>query len=139
MTGNRLRIFLLGLFNGVSLGFITKWFEELSGIGVYHLLLNVDFIPLVGGVPWNEAWLFSFHLFISLFITWSYVYMVRKRKIVRRLSFALLFIIPAVLLYFPLSFLSKTGVPLPFDLFAFSLWAFSHFVYALFLPLSIQK
>ncbi|MGE7602268.1 hypothetical protein ACQKL5_07120 [Peribacillus sp. NPDC097675] len=139
MNGKWLRILLLGLFNGLLLGSITKWFELLSGLKVYQLLLNVDFIPVVGEFHWNEAWLFTFHLITSLFITMSYAYMIRRRRIVRRLPFALLFIVPAVLLYFPLSFLSKIGGLLPFDLSAFSLWALSHFIYALFLPLSIQK
>lgn len=139
MIGNSLRIFIVGLINGLLLGLISKGLEILSGIKVYQLLLNVNFIPVIGEVPWNEAWLFSFHLLISIFITLSYAYIMRKRKTVRRFTFALLFIIPAVLLYFPLSVLSKTVVTLPFDFSAFSLWAFAHLIYALFLPISIQK
>ncbi|MGE7661765.1 hypothetical protein ACQKL6_08585 [Peribacillus sp. NPDC097197] len=133
------RILLIGLFNGLLLGFITKWIEVSSGIKVYQLLLNVDFIPIFGEIPWNEAWLFSFHLFISIFLTYGYAYMIQKRKIVKRFAFANLFIIPAILLYFPLAFLSKTMVIPSFDLFTFLLWALAHFIYSLFLPLSIQK
>ena len=133
------RILLIGVFGGILLGLMTKWMELFSGIKVYQLLLNVDFIPIFGGVPWNEAWLFSFHLFISIFLTYGYAYIIQKRKIVKRLAFANLFIIPAILLYFPLTFLSKTMVLSSFDLSAFLLWALAHFIYSLFLPLSIQK
>ncbi|MEI2470182.1 hypothetical protein V8V75_11495 [Peribacillus frigoritolerans] len=39
------KVTLIGLINGLLLGWIMKWVEMLSGKQVYKLLLNVDFPP----------------------------------------------------------------------------------------------
>lgn len=143
MNGKLLkRILLVSLVNGLLLGFLMKWVEELSGKQVYQLLLNVDFIPLIGGIHWSEAWLLLFHLIVSFMITYGYVYTMRKRNIISvwsQYGFAILFIISAILLYFPLSVLSEAELTQASDLSSFILWALPHFFYTLFLPISIQK
>ncbi|MDQ7863425.1 hypothetical protein RCO48_27555 [Peribacillus frigoritolerans] len=64
------KVTLIGLINGLLLGWIMKWVEMLSGKQVYKLLLNVDFLPLIGAVSWSEESLFFFHL---PFLTGNYV------------------------------------------------------------------
>ncbi|MEY8753277.1 hypothetical protein AB9M93_01610 [Peribacillus frigoritolerans] len=134
------KVTLIGLINGLLLGWIMKWVEMLSGKQVYKLLLNVDFLPLIGAVSWSEESLFFFHLLFSLAITYSYVYILHPLKVFRKWNnYALAFItiIPAILLYFPLSALSKTEVVLPSDLTAFFLWTIFHLFYGLSLPKAI--
>ncbi|MCT4476726.1 hypothetical protein ACIROD_14225 [Peribacillus sp. NPDC101481] len=134
------KVCLIGLINGVLLGLIMKWVEMFSGKQVYKLLLNVDFLPLIGAVSWSETSLFFFHLLFSLAITFIYAYILHPLKIFRRWNeYALAFItiIPAIMLYFPLSALSKTEVVLPSDLTAFFLWTILHLFYGLFLPKAI--
>jgi len=134
------KVTLIGLINGLLLGWIMKWVEMLSGKQVYKLLLNVDFLPLIGAVSWSEVSLFFFHLLFSLAITYSYVYILHPLKVFRKWSkYALAFItiIPAIMLYFPLSALSKTEVVLPSDLTAFFLWTILHLFYGLSLPKAI--
>lgn len=134
------KVCLIGLINGVLLGLIMKWVEMFSGKQVYKLLLNVDFLPLIGSVSWSEASLFFFHLLFSLAITFSYAYILHPLKIFRKWNkYALAFItiIPAIMLFFPLSVLSKTEVVLPSDLTAFFLWTILHLLYGLFLPKAI--
>ncbi|MDM5283409.1 hypothetical protein [Peribacillus frigoritolerans] len=117
-----------------------KWVEMLSGKQVYKLLLNVDFLPLIGAVSWSEELLFFFHLLFSLAITYSYVYILHPLKVFRKWNkYALAFItiIPAIMLYFPLSALSKTEVVLPSDLTAFFLWTILHLFYGLSLSKAI--
>lgn len=116
------KVSLIGLTNGIMLGLTMKWVEMFSGKQVYKLLLNVDFLPVIGAVSWNEASLFFFHLLFSLAITFSYVYILYPLKIFRewnKYTLAFFTIIPAIMLYFPLSALSKTEVVLPSDLTAF--------------------
>ena len=141
MNGNRrYRTVVIGLLNGIVLGLVMKWVEMLSGIKVYTLLLNVDFLPVIGTVPWGEESLFLFHLLFSLAITYGYVQIVVPLKLFRGWNtylLAFLTIIPAVILYFPLSAWSLTGAVLPSDMTAFSLWAFLHLFYALSLPKAI--
>lgn len=134
------KVTLIGLINGLLLGWIMKWVEMLSGKQVYKLLLNVDFLPLIGAVSWSEVSLFFFHLLFSLAITYSYVYILHPLKVFRKWNkYALAFItiIPAIMLYFPLSALSKTEVVLPSDLTAFFLWTILHLFYGLSLPKAI--
>ncbi|MCM3672841.1 hypothetical protein M3699_02880 [Peribacillus simplex] len=54
------KVSLIGLINGILLGVIMKWVEMFSGKQVYKLLLNVDFLPVIGDVSWSEASLFFF-------------------------------------------------------------------------------
>ncbi|MFJ8068886.1 hypothetical protein ACIQZD_08045 [Peribacillus sp. NPDC096447] len=134
------KVCLIGLINGVMLGLIMKWVEMFSGKQVYKLLLNVDFLPLIGAVSWSEASLFFFHLLFSLAITFSYAYILHPLKIFmkwNKYALAFITILPAIMLYFPLSALSKTEVVLPSDLTAFFLWAILHLFYGLFLPKAI--
>ncbi|CAH0305411.1 hypothetical protein P4646_00985 [Peribacillus simplex] len=134
------KVSLIGLINGILLGVIMKWIEMFSGKQVYKLLLNVDFLPVIGDVSWGEASLFFFHLLFSLAITFSYVFILHPLKIFRKWNkyvLAFITIIPAIMLYFPLSVLSKTEVVLPSDLTAFFLWTILHLFYGLSLPKAI--
>ncbi|MGE7187170.1 hypothetical protein ACQKKK_25350 [Peribacillus sp. NPDC006672] len=134
------KVSLIGLINGVMLGLTMKWVEMFSGKQVYKLLLNVDFLPVIGAIPWNEASLYFFHLLFSLAITFSYVYILHPLKLFRewnKYTLAFLTIIPVIMLYFPLSELSITEVVLPSDLTAFFFWSLLHLFYALFLPKAI--
>jgi hypothetical protein len=134
------KVCLIGLINGVLLGLIMKWVEMFSGKQVYKLLLNVDFLPLIGAVSWSEASLFFFHLLFSLAITFIYAYILHPLKIFwkwNKYALAFITIIPAIMLYFPLTALSKTEVVLPSDLTAFFLWTILHLFYGLFLPKAI--
>ncbi|MGG0411374.1 hypothetical protein [Peribacillus simplex] len=133
------KVSLIGLINGILLGLIMKWVEMFSGKQVYKLLLNVDFLPLIRDISRSEASLFFFHLLFSLAITFSYV-ILHHLKIFRKWNkYALAFItiIPAIMLYFPLSALSKSEVVLPSDLTAFFLWTILHLFYGLSLPKAI--
>lgn len=134
------KVSLIGLINGIMLGLAMKLVEMFSGKQVYKLLLNVDFLPVIGAVPWSEASLYFFHLLFSLAITFSYVYILHPLKLFRewnKYTLAFLTIIPAIMLYFPLSALSITEVVLPSDLTAFFLWSLLHLFYGLFLPKAI--
>jgi hypothetical protein len=134
------KVSLIGLINGIMLGLAMKLVEMFSGKQVYKLLLNVDFLPVIGAVPWSEASLYFFHLLFSLAITFSYVYILHPSKLFRewnKYTLAFLTIIPAIMLYFPLSALSITEVVLPSDLTAFFLWSLLHLFYGLFLPKAI--
>ena len=44
----------IGMFSGIILGLCLKWIEWLTGKQVYTLLLNVDFIPIIGPIQWPE-------------------------------------------------------------------------------------
>ncbi|WP_409305288.1 hypothetical protein [Peribacillus sp. SCS-155] len=127
-----------GLLSGLILGFLLKLFESISGIRVYALLLNVDFLPAIGLTEWSEAWEFSFHLVTSLAIGVAYTvltsaWMIQKASGQFIVSFLL--VLPASLLYFPLSFWAVEMLTSPSDLRGFGLWTAGHIVYAFCLPI----
>ncbi|WP_285766474.1 hypothetical protein [Peribacillus sp. SI8-4] len=131
---------VIGIINGIMLGLAMKLVEMFFGMKVYTLLLEVDFLPVIGSFPWGEKTLFLFHLLLSIAITYSYAHIIIPFKDFRgRNEYVLAFltITPAVLLYFPLSAWSKAGTPLPSDISAFSVWACLHLFYALSLPKAI--
>lgn len=57
-----------GILAGFILGFSLKFIQEVSGLLVYTLLMNVDYIPVLKQFQFTEWIEFSFHLVISVVI-----------------------------------------------------------------------
>ena len=127
--------FAVGIVSGTILGLFLKWIQGLTGIKVYVLLLNVDFIPLYASrLPeWLE---FSFHLPISCVIGLVFVFLMEKLNVSSRGAWilSLLLTFPTVFLYFPLSYLAVKDVPGLFDGTAIIFWTIGHLLYGLSLP-----
>ena len=145
MWNNR-SIFLaiyIGLMNGILLGLILKFIERFTGVGVYTLLLNVDFIPFIGTIQWTEPMEFLFHIFISIIIAFVFVKIVHYFQI--GTSFRKLLILGFVLnlptfgLFFILSELAIKEVPLWNDWIAFTYWSIGHLIYVWLLALMYRK
>ncbi|MTH52582.1 hypothetical protein GKZ89_04115 [Bacillus mangrovi] len=117
---------LSGLAGGFILGFLLKWIQAATGIKVYTLLLNIDFIYPKPLPEWVE---FAIHLVVAVFIGIGYVYLSSRLKIQgfgKRFAFALILTLPALLLYFPLSLLAIKDVPGVWDVTAFGYWCLGH-------------
>ncbi|MBT2581817.1 hypothetical protein [Planococcus sp. ISL-109] len=127
----------IGFWSGLILGLLMKWMQKVTGVRIYELLLNVDFIPTIGQVDWSELTEFVFHLIISLVIGIVYVYLAKRRKYTfgQLTILSLILTLPTYLLFFPLSFLAvEADVPSPTDIEAFLYWILAHLTYALLLP-----
>lgn len=115
----------IGMLSGIILGLCLKWIEWLTGKQVYTLLLNVDFIPIIGPIQWPEWVEFVFHLLIAVVIGIVFVYIVGKlnnmsiRKIV---LCSFLLTLPTIPLYFPLTLLALKPTPAVDDLLAIFYW-----------------
>ncbi|MBT2570315.1 hypothetical protein [Planococcus sp. ISL-110] len=128
----------IGFWSGLILGLLLKWIQSVTGEQVYTLLLNVDFIPVIGDVQWSEITEFIFHMIIALIIGVVFVFIAKRRNY----SFGQLVIIsllmsaPFPFLYFLLSWLAvEADVPSATDWGAFLYWIFAHLTYALLLPI----
>lgn len=99
----------IGFWSGLILGLLLKWIQSVTGEQVYTLLLNVDFIPLIGDVPWSEITEFIFHMSISLIIGVVFVYLAKRRNYSfgQLVIISLLLAIPFPFLYFLLSWLAS--------------------------------
>jgi ribose/xylose/arabinose/galactoside ABC-type transport system permease subunit len=121
------------MLSGIILGLCLKWIEWLTGKQVYTLLLNVDFIPIIGPIQWPEWVEFVFHLLIAAAIGIVFVYIVGKlnnmsiRKIV---LCSFLLTLPTIPLYFPLTLLALKPTPAVDDAVAIFYWTAGHLIFS---------
>jgi len=73
-----LRGSVAGVAAGVLLGLFLKIVENVFGIKVYTLLLNVDYIPILKEFPLPEIVEFSLHLIISVVVATVLYYVVAR-------------------------------------------------------------
>ncbi|MDN7241379.1 hypothetical protein QWY14_06220 [Planococcus sp. N028] len=128
----------IGFWSGLVIGFLLKWIQSITGVKVYSLLLNVDFIPIIGSVNWSEPAEFSFHIVTSLIFGIIYVYLAKRRPYPfgQLVLFSLILCVPLYLLYFPLAVLAvNPTLPGVADGEAILYWIFAHLAYALALPI----
>ncbi|PWW29578.1 hypothetical protein DFO73_104218 [Cytobacillus oceanisediminis] len=59
---------LSGFVSGIFLGLFLKVIEVMSGVKVYTLLLNVDYIPILKNYSFPEFVEFLLHLIISVIV-----------------------------------------------------------------------
>lgn len=77
-----------GLVGGLVLGFLFKWIQAQTGVGVYTILLNIDFTPGIGKFNIPETIEFSLHMFVSILLgivlAWVTVYLkaISKKNVV---------------------------------------------------------
>jgi len=128
----------IGFWSGLILGVLLKWVQSVTGEQVYTLLLNVDFIPVIGDVQWSEVTEFIFHMSISLVIGIVFVFLAKRRKYTfgQLVILSLLMSIPFPFLYFLLADMAiNADVPAVNDWSAFLYWVFGHLTYSLLLPI----
>lgn len=68
-----------GLLGGLILTFLFKWIESTTGEKVYTFLLNVDYIPVIGGIVFQEWIEVSFHIVVSVSVALGFYLLYRLR------------------------------------------------------------
>jgi hypothetical protein len=130
--GMFVRILLIGSIAGLILsGWMFLW-QQLTGIRVYTLLMNVDFIPLLKQVEWNQLLLNLFHLIISWAIVPVYI-MLKRRLTVNKWLIGMIMSTVVAGVYFPLVMLAVKPVPAMGDGYALFIWYTGHLLYGIFL------
>lgn len=128
----------IGFWSGLILGLLFKWIQAVTEVNVYSLLLNVDFIPVIGKTDWSELTEFLFHTIVSVIIGIVYVYLAKRRPYTfgQLTVLSLIVCSPTFFLYFILSSLAITDqVPGLTDWEAITYWIFGHLAYSLMLPI----
>ncbi|WP_245827539.1 hypothetical protein [Paenisporosarcina indica] len=125
------------------MGLLLKLCESITEINVYTLLLNVDFIPLIGHIDWVEPIEFLFHLLISIVIAFIFIISVEflqfRGQFPSLWFLSFIICLPAIGSYFILSDLSNKEVPQWDDWLAFTYWCVAHVFYMWLLPLLYKK
>ncbi|MGF7049827.1 hypothetical protein J2T13_004350 [Paenibacillus sp. DS2015] len=120
---------VVGLISGIVLGLFFKAVQRVTDIGVYTLLLNVDFMPgFHANLPeWLE---FAMHMAVSLCI--GIVYIVWLNTSPYPWRNAILLALASSLLFIPLTLLSDV-VPQIDDASAIIWWVIGHLLYGIVL------
>ncbi|GGD55897.1 hypothetical protein [Paenibacillus nasutitermitis] len=125
----------MGLAAGIGLGLLLKAMEAATGMLVYTLLLNVDFIAfLPAEMP--EALEFALHLAVSVPLGILYLWLVQRLGI--RLWPGLALGLLTACLWVPLT-LASNKVPAIDEGLALLLWTGAHLVYGCLLALFAGK
>ncbi|EIT84934.1 hypothetical protein A374_12845 [Fictibacillus macauensis ZFHKF-1] len=132
MTGRRWRSGVFsGFVAGLLLGFSLKVAQWLTGVGVYTLLLNIDFIPALPSFFSTESVQFLLHLLVSCVIG-IIVSLFRFHFATLKAIWPYVFSLIASLTYFPLLALAKHTI-ITSQITAMILWFTAHLLYALLL------
>lgn len=119
-----------GLLSGLFLGLFMKYIEFLSGYRVYRLLLNINFRPVERKINPPEYVEFLIHLLVSILVATVFTMLVKKSApLMKRMLTSVIVIIPAILLYFPLTSLGGSQVD-SISIIGFTLWTLGHLLYA---------
>lgn len=133
----------IGVLSGLMMGLLLKFCETLTDIKVYTLLLNVDFIPLIGQIAWDEPIEFIFHLLMSIVIAFVFIILVEffrmKALVVSLWIVSIIICLPAIGSYFILSRLTNKDVSQWNDWVAFTYWCIAHVFYTWLMPLLYKK
>ena len=133
----------IGIVSGLLMGLFLKLIESITGFLVYTLLLNVDFLPLLGRFNWIEPIEFLFHLLVSIFIAFIFIYFVETMHIgsnfPKSLFLSFIICLPTFSSYFVLSGLAIKDVPKWNDWLAFAYWCMAHLFYMWMLPVLYKK
>jgi hypothetical protein len=136
-------VIYIGLISGIILGLILKFIEQVFNVAVYTLLINIDFIPIIGAISWSEPIEFFFHLIGSFVITFIFVYLAKRyqlRESFNKLLFlSFILCLPMFGLYFILSILAIKEVPSWNDWIAFVYWSIGHLIYVWILAVLYKK
>jgi hypothetical protein len=131
---------LAGIVSGIFLGLILKLVEYVTGLKVYTLLLNVDYVPVLRNYETTELGEFVLHLMISIMLALtlqSYLQtkewdMSKKKKFITLLSIAV-----GIILY-PTTMLSERTPELT-NIYAFLSWIIAHAVYGKVLAYILER
>ncbi|WP_226576885.1 hypothetical protein [Halobacillus litoralis] len=134
--------FFIGSTSGIVLGLYMWFVEKMTGEKVYTLLMNVDFIPVIGSIDWPVIIEWLFHMIISwaIGIFYAYVFMYRlKATNRRRWLAAILLTAGAATTYVPLTLLAIKETPPVTDGTAITYWLIGHVLYAVTLKRSYDR
>lgn len=132
----KIEVLIVGILTSFVLGFFLKILELITDLKVYTLLLNIDFIPILGNINFPEWIEFSFHIIISVILTYIFYYFVVKnnwrwQNILFYVSLGNMLI---GLLIYPITLLSDRTPPL-FSIFALNFWLVAHLIYGISMSL----
>lgn len=129
-----------GIAAGILLGLFLKIIEHITSLGVYTLLLNVDYVPLLKELKLSELVEFALHLAISILLSIALAIFLKQKKWSRgrSLSWVSLVCLTVGLLLYPTTVLSDRTPELS-DPAALLFWLAGHLLYGIALGWLLTK
>lgn len=131
----------IGTTSGIVLGLYLWFVEQVTGERIYTLLMNVDFIPIIGEIDWPMVIQWLFHMIISWIIGIIYAYALLyclKDTNLQRWIIAILLTAIAAATYVPLTILAVKDTPELTDSLAVFYWLIGHVLYAVTLKKKVS-
>ncbi|AYB46176.1 hypothetical protein [Paenibacillus lautus] len=121
-----------GIAAGILLGLFLKIIEHITSLGVYTLLLNVDYVPLLKELKLSELVEFALHLAISILLSIALAIFLKQKNSSRgrSLSWVSLVCLAVGLLLYPTTVLSDRTPELS-DPAALLFWLAGHLLYGI--------
>ncbi|MCI1773978.1 hypothetical protein V4V36_18085 [Paenibacillus lautus] len=121
-----------GIAAGILLGLFLKIIEHITSLGVYTLLLNVDYVPLLKELKLSELVEFALHLAISILLSIALAIFLKQKNWSRgrSLSWVSLVCLAVGLLLYPTTVLSDRTPELS-DPAALLFWLAGHLLYGI--------
>lgn len=132
----------IGTTSGIVLGLYMWFVEQMTGKKIYTLLMNIDFIPVIGDIDWPVFMEWFFHMVISWIIglLYAYAFMYRLKETNRsRWVLAIALTAFAAMTYVPLTLLADKETPALTDGAAIMFWLIGHVLYAVTLKKSYDR
>ncbi|MGE7919263.1 hypothetical protein ACQKM9_09960 [Viridibacillus sp. NPDC093762] len=125
---------IAGTIAGLFLGFLFKYVEVTFNIRVYTLLLNIDFIPILGKYNYPETVEFLLHLLIAVGLSAFMVYIIYFKKLIKRHQLIVVVLVSVLiaLVYFPTTVLSNR-TPDFTSIEALVVWIVGHLLFGIVL------
>lgn len=123
-----------GTISGLFLGFLFKYVESHFGIKVYTLLLNIDYIPILGQHHYPETVEFLLHLIIAVGLSAFFVYIIYMKKCFKRHKSTVVISVSILIsiVYFPTTALSNR-TPAFTSINALVVWIVGHLLFGIVL------
>ena len=131
---NMLRPITASLLAGILLGLFLKFVEPVTGLKVYTLLLNVDYIPILKDIKVSEIIEFLLHLIVSVVLgVLLHIYLINKEfPIKQKVKFVVKVSLLIGLFLFPTTMLSDR-TPVITSAYSFFFWMVGHGLYGIVL------
>lgn len=140
MLVKAIRLLIISIIAGTIFGLIMLLTQYLTGLKVYTLLMNIDFIPILQRYTFPAVVEFMFHLVICVILTFLLAsFMERFHWSVKQIfRYTIGINIAISVLYYPLTALSDRTPPLT-SLPSFLLWVGVHILYGIVLAYLLVK
>lgn len=125
-----IKLIITGVSSALVIGVFFKIVEQITGLAVYVLLLNVDYFPILKDWQISEMVEFLFHVFVSVILVMVLYWLLNRLGLAGKIyPYVIASILIGFTLFFTTAFSERT--PDILDVAALNYWMAGHLVYGI--------